>query len=60
MFFNMVARNSITKKGAKSVTVRTSGLDNYRDLVVPDGFIVTTQEKAWMDEERMLLWLREI
>ena len=28
--------------------------------MVHDGFIVTTQEKAWMDEERMLLWLREI
>ena len=31
-----------------------------RDLVVPTGFVVTTQEKAWMDEERMLMWLREI
>ena len=85
----MVARNSITKKGAKSVTIRTPGLEKrhlivvlavmadenvlppmiifkgkadrtIKDLVVPEGFIVTTREKAWMDDERMLLWLREI
>ena len=31
-----------------------------RDLVVPEGFLVTTQEKAWMDEERMIMWLEEI
>ena len=31
-----------------------------KDLVVPTGFLVTAQEKAWVDEERMLMWLREI
>ena len=31
-----------------------------RNLVVPTGFVVTTQEKAWMDEGKMLTWLREI
>ena len=31
-----------------------------RNLVVPTGFVVTTQEKAWMEEEKMLMWLQEI
>lgn len=30
------------------------------DLVVPAGFLVTTQEKAWMDEVRMNMWLDHI
>lgn len=89
MWFDIVPQSSITKKGSKSVVIRTSGSDKrhltvvlavmadgtilppmiifkgktnrtIRDLVVPTGFVVTTQEKAWMDEERMLMWLREI
>ena len=29
-------------------------------LVIPKGFMITTQETAWIDEERMLTWLWEI
>ena len=29
------------------------------NLVVPEGFVIATQEKGWKNEERMLTWLRE-
>ena len=31
-----------------------------KDLVVPTGFVVATQEKAWMDEKMMLIWLKDV
>lgn len=31
-----------------------------RDVVVPEEFKVSTQEKASIDKERMLMWLQEI
>ena len=31
-----------------------------KNLVVPTGFVVATQEKAWMDEELMLIWLKDV
>ena len=30
------------------------------NLRVPEGFVVKTQEKAWMDEDLMNVWLDEI
>jgi len=29
-------------------------------VTVPDGVVVTTQKKAWMDESRMLQWIRKV
>ena len=30
------------------------------NLVAPEGFVITTQENAWIEEERMLTWPLEI
>ena len=31
-----------------------------RNLKAPEGFVIVTQEKAWMDEELMLRWIKDI
>ena len=31
-----------------------------KKLRIPEGFIVKTQEKSWMDEELMEVWVEEI
>ena len=31
-----------------------------KNLRIPDGFIVATQSKAWMDEDLMVQWIKEI
>ena len=30
------------------------------NLKIPKGFIIVTQEKIWMDEKLILLWIKEI
>ena len=31
-----------------------------KNVTIPDGVVATTQEKAWMDELRMLEWIRKV
>ena len=31
-----------------------------KDIVAPDGFAIVTQEKAWMDESLMFIWLDQV
>ena len=31
-----------------------------KNVTVPDGVVATTQQKAWMDESRMLQWIRKV
>ena len=30
------------------------------ELLVPEGFVIKTQEKAWMDEQLMQVWVEDI
>ena len=31
-----------------------------KDVTIPDGVVATTQKKAWMDEARMIQWIRKV
>ena len=56
-FFDMIPAKNICKTGSKECIVRTSGSEKLR---IPEGFIVKTQEKSWMDEGLMEVWIEEI
>ena len=31
-----------------------------KNVTIPDGVVATTQKKAWMDEARMIEWIRKV
>ena len=65
-FFDMIPAKSICKTGSRECIVRTSGSEKKHVTVVlsafhiPERFIDKTQEKSWMDEGLMKVWVEEI